>query len=410
MDRDDRRDNPPPGELSSFDISKRGGKEIATELAARMARWRSARNRPDAPARGPPARVATADPADAGQPAAPPLNADRPSTPTGLDADKAARIHRALRIALQARAPQTEDIRTQAVSQTRAQGAAFKTVLAEGSNMNAIGMRLERRLAGTLQRAGATGVGIKEADIAAGRALRAALEAGADEALRRTRAFSAAAHAAGATAWRALGPAFAHRIDPVHRRIRAIALAADRIGLAAWRSLRRALRNRLDAAPLHVRAFKAAAQRVNVTAWRVPRPGHRIDEALRHVRAIGTAAWHARRDRLVIAGAAAIAVAIAAWFLVPSDRRASQDAPRQLDMASLQEDVASALHPPEPPLAIAAASAPDTASARLPARLKPVPRAPALATRLKPPARETPIANPMISTPPASQPQESSQP
>jgi hypothetical protein len=190
------------------------------------------------------------------------------------------------------------------------------------------------------------------------------------------------------------------------------------MGLAAVRSLRLAPRNRLDEAPLHARAFRAVAQRVNVTAWRAPRLalGHRIDDALRHARAIGAAAWHAKRDRLAIAGAAAIAVAIAGWFLVPSDRPASPDASRQPDVASPRDEaVAPALHPPEPPQAIAAASAPapqghspDAGSARLPARLKPLLQAPALATRLKPPAPAT--ADPMNPTPPAGQAQESSQP
>jgi hypothetical protein len=410
VDRDDGRGrgNTPPGELSSFDVSKRGGREIAAELAARMARWRSARKRPDAPARPAPASVATADQAAAGPPAAPPPNADRP--PTELDATRAARLHRALRIALQARAPQTEAIRTRPVSQTRAHGAAFQTVLAGGSNTNATGVGPERRRAGT-----------QETGSAAGRALRAALEAGTHEALRRTRAFAAAAQAAGVAAWRALEAALAQGIDTVHRRLRAIALAADRTGLAAVRSLRRALRNRLEKAPLDAGAFKAAAQRVDITGWRAPRPGHRIDQALRHAGAIGAAAWHAKRDRVAIAGAAAIAVAIAAWFLVPSDRPASPDAPRQPEVASPRDDVAApAVHPPEPPQAIAAASAPppqavaavsapapqerplDTASARLPARLKPVLQAPALATRLKPPAPATPAAEPMDPAPPPS--------
>jgi hypothetical protein len=379
VDRDDGRGNAPPGELGSFDVSKRGGTEIAAELAARMARWRSARKRPDAPASGPPMSVAIADPAAAGPPAARPLNADRP--PTELDATRAARLHRALRIALQARAPQTEDIRTRPVSKMRAHGAAFKTVLAGGSNTNATGVGPERHRAGT-----------QETGSAAGRTLRAALAARIHEALRRTRAFSAAAQS----------------------------LAADRTGLAAVRSLRRAVRNRLEKAPLDARALKSAAQPVNIAGWRAPRPGHRIDQALRHARAIGAAAWHAKRDRVAIAGAAAIAVAIAAWFLVPSDRPASPDAPRQPEVASPRDDVAApAVHPPEPPQAIAAASTPapqavaaasvppqerppDTASARLPARLKPVLQAPALATRLKPPAPETPAAEPMDPAPPPS--------
>jgi hypothetical protein len=393
VDRDDGRDNPPLGGLGSFDISKRGGREIAADLAAHMARWRNARKRSDAPARGPPASAAVAEPAVPGLPAVPPPSADRASPPTGLDAIRAARIHRALRVALQTRAPQTEDVRTRPTSQTRSHGAAFKTVLADGPNMNAIGMRPERRLA---------------------------------------------AQAAGATAWRALRRAFAQCFDAVHRRIRAVALAADRIVLAAWRSLSMALRNRLDRAPLHARALQAAVQRLNITGWRAPRPslGHRIDQALRHARAIGAAAWHVISDRLVIAGAAAIAVAIAGWFLVPSDRPASPDAPRQPDVASPRDDVgAPAVHPPEPSQASAAASAPpsqasaaasappsqaiaaafppapqerapDTASARLPARLKPVLQAPALATRLKPPVPEAPAADPVNSAPPASQSQE----
>jgi hypothetical protein len=291
----------------------------------------------------------------------------------------------------------------------RAHGAAFKTVLAGGSNTNATGVGPERHRAGT-----------QETGSAAGRTLRAALAARIHEALRRTRAFSAAAQSAGVTAWRALGSPLAHAIDVVHRRIRAIALAADRTGLAAVRSLRRAVRNRLEKAPLDARALKSAAQPVNIAGWRAPRPGHRIDQALRHARAIGAAAWHAKRDRVAIAGAAAIAVAIAAWFLVPSDRPASPDAPRQPEVASPRDDVAApAVHPPEPPQAIAAASTPapqavaaasvppqerppDTASARLPARLKPVLQAPALATRLKPPAPETPAAEPMDPAPPPS--------
>jgi hypothetical protein len=414
VDRDDGHDNPPPAELSSFDVSKRGGKEIAVELAARMERWRSARKRPDTPARGPPASVAIADPVAAGLPAAaPPPNADRPSPPAGLDAARTARINRALRIALQARAPQTEDIRTRPMSRTASHGAAFKTVLAESSDTNAIGMRPEHHLAGTLPHARAIGAGTQEAGIVAGRPLRPALEAGADQALRRTHAFSAAAQAAGVTAWRALRSTLAHWIDRVHRRIRDIALAADRTGLAAVRSLRTALRNRLDGAPLHARASKAAAQGVNITGWPTPRLalGYRIDQALRHACAIGAAAWHTKRDRLAIAGAAAIAVAIAGWFLVPSHWPASPDASRQPDVASPRD--APAVHPPEPPQAIAALSAPqgpspDTGSARLPARLKPVLQAPALATRLKPPAPET--ADPMNPTPPAGQAQESSQP
>jgi hypothetical protein len=419
VDRDDERDrgNAPPGELGSFDVSKRGGTEIAAELAARMARWRSARKRPDVPARGPPARAAAIDQAAAGPPAAPPPNADRP--PTGLDAARTARLHRALRTALQARAPQTEDIRTRPLSQARAHGAAFQTVLAGGSNTNAtgvgsaVGMNPGRRRAGT-----------QEAGIAAPRPMWVALAARSHEALRRARAFSAAAQTAGVTAWRALSSALAHAIDVVHRRIRAIALAADRTGLAAVRSLRTALRNRLEKAPLDARAFKAAVQRVDITGWRAPRP--RIDQALRHARAIGAAAWHAKRDWVAIAGAAAIAVAIAAWFLVPSDRLAPPVAPRQPDVASPRDDAgAPVVHPLEPPQAVAAAPAPapapqvlaaaspppqarppDTTSARLPARLKPILQAPALAVRLKPPVPETPDADPTDPAPPADQSQE----
>jgi hypothetical protein len=77
------------------------------------------------------------------------------------------------------------------------------------------------------------------------------------------------------------------------------------------------------------------------------------------------------------------------------------------------EGVAPAVHPPERPQEIAALSTPapqgrppDAASARLPARLKPVLQAPALATRLKPPVPETAIADPMNPAPPASQSQE----
>ncbi len=281
------------------------------------------------------------------------------------------------------------------MSQTASHGAAFKTVLADGSVMNAIGMRPERDLAGALPHARAIGAGTQETGIAAaGRAGRAALEARAHEALRRTRAFSAAAQAAGVAAWRALGLALAHCIDRVHRRIRGIALAADRTGLAAVRSLRRALRNR---APM-------------------PALGHRIDEALGHARAISAAAWHTKRDRLAIVGAVAIAGMIAGWFLVPSDRPASPDASRQADVARPRDEAgAPVVHPPAPPQAIAALSAPapqgpspDTGSARLPARLKPVLQVPALATRLKPPAPET--ADPMNPTPPAGQAPESSQP
>ena len=106
MDRDGRG-KPPPGEFSSFDLSKMSEAEVAAELAARMARWRSAHknsNGAGAETREPP----TAKPAGrapAPQPVTPlqQSKAEPPVSPREAGLAIAARIDRARRVAAQAR-------------------------------------------------------------------------------------------------------------------------------------------------------------------------------------------------------------------------------------------------------------------------------------------------------------------
>ena len=87
---------PPPQESGSFDLSKMSEAEIAAEIAARMARWRQARQRPAGPARGlpaiGPAAQSPATPSDT--PAA-----VQPVRMPELDMVMVTRIDRTLRIA-----------------------------------------------------------------------------------------------------------------------------------------------------------------------------------------------------------------------------------------------------------------------------------------------------------------------
>jgi hypothetical protein len=123
VDRDDRGKQL-PSDSGSFDLSKRGATEVAAELAARMTHWRQARKRQDA-AKGTPS-------AGAGASGARPAKIDPVSMAREQDPARVARLHRALRIAAQAKALHTEAMRTTPAHTPAAYGTAFRDVLSPG--------------------------------------------------------------------------------------------------------------------------------------------------------------------------------------------------------------------------------------------------------------------------------------
>jgi hypothetical protein len=226
------------------------------------------------------------------------------------------------------------------------------------------------------------------------------LQGRAGQALKQLRAICAGAPRAGIAAWRSLTPALGARMGQALSRVRAIGLSAQETGIAAWRTFKPALAARLHQALERARARSVAAHSAGIAAWRAAAPllEGGIDQARRHARAIAAAAWQARTDRFVLAGFAAIAIAVAGWLvMLPGDpgpsgiaRSPDSEHPRAIAGASAVAE----LTPIPPPLESARAPelpnlrAPDaesnTDSALLPARLKPTPRAPTLAVRLKP--------------------------
>jgi hypothetical protein len=331
-----------------------------------MARWRKARS----PA------AAAARPTGRAEPAAPPVTtpaAGQPPALPVLDAARAERMHRALRLAVPSRAPQTEDARLQPAAARH--GAAFSTVLAEGPNLNAIGMQAERGSAAA-RRGPASGGGLRE--VAARLRLRALAIAGST-----------------AGAGRALRRVLDDRIGQARRQLgaagRALAVAAPGLG--------HAIRS--------VRGFGEAARGGGAAAWRALDPAlhHGILAARRRGGAVLAAAGRAAMtDRLALAGAAVIAVALAGWLLAPRDRPAPPRATPAPEIARARDDAAAAPVPPQPaavatapqppPLQASAqalqAPAPDATSARPAARLKPVLAPPPLTVRLKPPVSGAP--------------------
>src|SRR5688572_12532408 len=328
---------PPPQEPGSFDLWKRSEAEIAAEIAARMARWRQARQRPAVPARAPPAIGPAAQ-----SPAAP---SDTPAAVQPVQAPEpdmvmVTRIDRTLRIAAQARASPAERTRARLGREPSYYGAAFRTLLQEGPNLNAIGMRPERSVDRPLPPARMAAFRTRElgaapwralaaaapaAGIARWRALRPALEHRLDVVKRHARTTRAAALGFGIAAWQELRPTLERRIGEARRRADALAAAARRLGSAAWRSLATAIDRRIDQAKRRIHAIGVTARALGSAAWQglMLTLAPRVDQAKQRIHAFGVtarslaiAAWQAPASRFVMAGVAVIAVAIAAWCLM----------------------------------------------------------------------------------------------
>jgi hypothetical protein len=359
---------PPPKESGSFDLSKMSKAEIAAEIAARMARWRQAHQRPAVPARAPPA-IGPAAPS----PATP---SDTPAAVQAVlaperDMVMVTRIDRALRIAEQARALQAEQTRVRLGREPSYYGAAFRTLLQEGPNQNAIGMRPERSVdrslpparmaAFTARELGAapwrplalaapgitrrralrpalahgidvaqrcvraTGLATRGRGIAAWQALRPTLERLVGEALWRAHALGAAARRLSSAAWRSLATVLERRIDQAKQRIHAIGVTARALAITTWQGLIQTLASRVDQAKRRIRAIGVTARALAIAAWlwlmltlvpRVAQAKQRIQAFGDTAHALAIAAWQAPASRFVMAGVAVIAVAIAAWCLM----------------------------------------------------------------------------------------------
>jgi hypothetical protein len=272
---------PPPKESGSFDLSKMSKAEIAAEIAARMARWRQTHQRPAVPPRAPPAigRAAQSPITPSATPAA-----VQPVRMPELDMVMVTRIDRTLRIAARARASQAEPTRVRSGREPSYYGAAFRTLLQDGLNQNAIGMRPERSVDRPLPPARMAAFRAREVGKAPWRAL-------------------APAAPTGITRWRALRPALTHGIDVVQRRVRTTGLATLGAGMAAWQRLRPTLERRIGEDPAarpRARCRSARARQRGVAGTGGPvRDGGRDGDCRRDHRLVPDAAARhgSARDR-----------------------------------------------------------------------------------------------------------------
>ena len=327
---------PPPEKSGSFDLSKMSKAEIAAEIAARMARWRQANQRPAVPARAPPAIEPPAQ--SPAMPLATPA-AVQPVRVPELAMVMVTRIDRTLRIAALARASQAQRTRVRPNREPSYYGVAFRTLLQEGPNQNAIGMGLERSVDRSMPPAGMAVFRARElvvgpwrpltlaapAGITRWRAIPSALTHCIDVAQRCLRTTGLATLGPVIAAWQELRPTIERRIGEALWRAHALGAAARGRGSAAWRSLAMVLERRVDQAKQRIRAFGVTAHALAMAARHglmltlIPR----IDQAKQRIRAFGVtalaraiAAWQAPASRFVMAGVAVIAVAIAAWCLM----------------------------------------------------------------------------------------------
>ena len=291
----------------------------------------------------------------------------------------AARIERAQRKAAAARAPQTETIAIQPARWAPSYGGEFWSLLAEGPNMNAIGMGPEHY---------------------AGEPLRTEplLANWIDQAHRRARAFGAAMQETAVAVRQRLGPAVGRPIGQAPRRARARGVALRQIAVATSQQLKPALQRGMG---------------LSIAAWQRLGPplARTMDQARRHVHAmgvaareLGVAAWQAPASRFVMAGVTVITAAIAASFLLQPHEMAP---PAVVPPAVVSAGIAgpSAALPPQsagpptidhplPGFTPAApspepgAGGPAEAHAFLGPRLKPPPPLPTLMAELKPPLIE----------------------
>jgi hypothetical protein len=428
---------PPPKESGSFDLSKMSKAEIAAEIAARMARWRQAHQRPAVPARAPPA-IGPAAPSPA-TPSDTPA-AVQPVLAPEPDMVMVTRIDRALRIAAQARALQAERTKVRLGQEPSYYGAAFRTLLQEGPNQNAIGMRRERSVDRPLAPARMAAFRARElgaapwrplalaapAGITRWRALRPALAHGIDvaqrcvratglatlglgmaawqelrptlkrrigEALRRAHALGAAARGLGSAAWRSLATVLERRIDQARRRIHATGVTARALAIAAWHGLMLTLAPRIDQAKQHIHAIGVTARALAITAWQglTLTVAPRVDQAKQRIHAFGvtararaTAAWQAPASRFGMAGVTVIAAAIAAWCLmqphgmVPPEIAGTSVVPIPREIAGAPAIDTPAIDAPvaPPPSAPAPAQPPSAQPSPAPAPIAEAPPAP----------------------------------
>ncbi|WP_119303743.1 hypothetical protein [Dongia deserti] len=417
MDRNGRG-KPPPGESSAFDLSKKSEADVAAEMAARMARWREARKRAGEPARAPPVSAPTVQPSamPSDTPAAAqPARADQPPLPE-LDVVMVTRIDRTLRIAAQARAPHAERTRARLGRPLSSYGLAFRSVLDEGPNQNAIGMTAERsvgeasppagmprsraqafgtssstplhralenRIRAAGERTRAFGAGTRAAGSAGWRVLRAALTFGIDATLRQARALGVAAHSLGVAVWCTWAPALANSVQRAQRHIRA------RVS-AAWGALRPTLRSRIGEAQRRAVALGAAALTLSGAACRslATALARYVDQTTRRMHAAGVTArqlaiagWQAPASRPVMAGVALIATVIAAWCLMQPHVTVTPGI-AGTPAISMPQEIAGA------PIIEAPVSPPVPAPAQAPPSARPMAEAPSAETPPAPEAAE----------------------
>ena len=367
MDRDKRGKS--PGESGSFDLAKMSVADVAATIAQRMARVRRARKAPDAPARAPPA---------AGPAAQSPAATRRPAFASQEAMIMAARIARAQHKAAAVRAPQTETITILFARRAPSFGGDFRSLLAEGPNLNVIDMRLEHgeppraaaapalrgrvaatwralepllatRIDQTHRRVHALGVAVRQTAAAIAQ-LKPALERGIGLAVQRV-------HALGSMAWQWLVPALERGIDRVSGRSLALAVAVRELSIALWQRLGPALSRTMHQAWLRIGALGITVRELSVALWQrlglalartkdqagrlsalgIAARAHGlarsrqlilalasfVDHAQRHAHAIGGAAralavatWRAPASQFVMAGATVSTAAIATWCLM----------------------------------------------------------------------------------------------
>jgi hypothetical protein len=218
--------------------------------------------------------------------------------------------------------------------------------LAEGPNLNAIGMQPEHWEPPRAAPASA----LRGRVTAAWRALEPLLATRIDQAHRRVHALRVAVrqsaatiaqlkpalqrgmglvaqrvHTLGSMAWQWLVPALERGIDQVWGHARALGVTVREQTLAAWQRLAPALARTMDQARRRIEALGIAARAHGLVRWRQLRlalAGY-VDQAQRHAhaiavaaRALGVATWQAPASRFVMAGATVITAAIAAWCLM----------------------------------------------------------------------------------------------
>ena len=248
---------------------------------------------------------------------------------------------------MRVRAPQDGNIWVPSLDHAFANGLAFKSLLAEGPNLNAIGMRSEWECG-----APALDVPLRPPSCAI------------NAATRQLPVVAPPVVALPAIAWPVIAP-------PV----------------IAWRPIAARLDRSLSRAGARIATAcsAGAARGTRIIGAAAPVLHEHIAAMRRRAHAIGGAARYAASDRLVASALAAIAVAIVAWFLVPFD----QPVAYRPDAASARDDATAPAMMPQPIGAASAATEPTPGSDHLAARLKPQLPWPSLAVRLKPAASET---------------------